>query len=85
MMEVEWVIEDTGAKWYQTRINFAYQALILTEDREDYLFSFNAFISAVGGSLGLFLGFSILSTTFDFIDFMNRVSLRMNRVKKPVT
>ena len=39
---------------------------------EEYLiYDFNGMIGAVGGSLGMFLGFSFLDFLFSFIDLIN--------------
>ena len=53
---------------------------------EEYLiYDFNGMIGAVGGSLGMFLGFSFLDFVFSFIDFIyekrnypNNCGLRIN-------
>lgn len=42
----------------------------ISHHRTAYKISINNFISAVGGSLGLFLGFSILSTTFEVLNWL---------------
>jgi hypothetical protein len=36
------------------------------------LVTFNGFVSSFGGSLGLFLGFSCLSTLFDLVDYIKK-------------
>lgn len=44
---------------------------------EVLLFNFNSFISAVGGSLGLFLGFSILNTLLELFDYVSKLHLKV--------
>lgn len=57
----------------------SYQVLSMVKDSEDYMFSFNAFVSAVGGNLGLFLGFSLLSAVFDLVDLIDGMMKKLKR------
>lgn len=79
LVDIDISLESTGAYWYFTRIILSYQVLETIEDREDYMFSFNAFISAVGGNLGLFLGFSLLTAVFDLLDLMEKMIQKFQR------
>jgi hypothetical protein len=46
---------NTGIAWV------FFSTLEITEEYEYSLYDFNSFVSAVGGSLGLFVGFSFLN------------------------
>lgn len=73
LVDIETAMEDTGVMWHYTTIKLSYQSLGMIEDKEGYLFSFNAFVSAVGGNLGLFLGFSILTAILDLLDLIEKM------------
>lgn len=62
----------------------SWQPLVLIEEQEDYMYTFNGFLNGVGGNLGLFLGFSILSTVTQVLFLSTKISLWVNnkRMKK---
>ena len=47
-----------------------YSSLYVTEKKETYIFDFDSALVAVGGSLGLFLGWSCYSMIVDLIEFI---------------
>ena len=55
-----------------------YSSLYVKEKVEYYLFDFDTALIAVGGSLGLFLGWSIKSMVMDVAEFIN------NNIRKTV-
>ncbi len=57
--------------------NLYYQSAMVTVSSEVLLLDFNAILAAVGGSMGLFLGFSF----FDFCRFM--LNLAFSRLFRP--
>jgi hypothetical protein len=57
------VFENTAS----VSINF--QSLLVEEEEETYVYDFGNFIVALGGNLGLMLGFSCLSVVFSAIHF----------------
>lgn len=61
-----------------TMFKIKFDHLALIEEKEDFLFTFNAFLSAVGGNLGLFVGFSLLSTILTCWKFSGKF---FNRVR----
>ena len=60
--------EDYDAKQVMTSIWLGYQSTDITVIEEVLLFDFAAIVAAVGGSLGLFIGFSFLDVFKAFID-----------------
>ena len=56
-----------------------YSTLNVNEKIETYVFDFTSALVAVGGSLGLFVGWSIFSMVSTLIDFINlHVNKRQN-------
>ena len=53
---------------------------------EDRLIDFSGFVSAVGGNLGLFLGFSFLGMLFSLYEYLENMlpskSTKHNKIKK---
>jgi hypothetical protein len=45
-----------------TNVQFSFATMDVTVEREQYIFSLDSMVSEFGGALGLFLGFSFLST-----------------------
>ena len=45
-----------------TNVQFTFATTDVTVEREQYIFSLESMVSEFGGALGLFLGFSFLST-----------------------
>ena len=54
-----------------TVVSFEYQTMNVEVETEVVLVDLNDFVSASGGSLGLFLGFSIIDTLFYVYDFIH--------------
>lgn len=75
-IEIETSIRKAKSDGDVTSIDLEYQPLSLIEIREDHLFEFSAFLSAVGGNLGLFLGFSLFSFALDFLSLAKAVNKR---------
>lgn len=73
LVEIEVLEQEQMTMEDFKRLTVSYQPMSLMEEREDYMFSTNAFLSAVGGNLGLFLGFSILSCMFDLLGFVEKI------------
>ena len=57
-----------------------YPSIVVEAYTRRYHIDFNDFVSAVGGSLGLFLGFSFLGVFFEMYNIIRRIS--DNRAKK---
>jgi len=57
-------------------IYLRYKTLVVTESREVAIYDFNSILSSVGGSLGLFLGFSCFGTITSLIHFILKKSKR---------
>jgi len=54
-----------------------YSTFVVEESREVLLYDLNSIVSAVGGSLGLFLGFSCFGTAVDLLTWLsNKISKR---------
>ena len=53
-------------------IQLSYETLIVEEHVQSYVYDFTNFVSSAGGNLGLFLGFSCLSTIFGLISFAKK-------------
>ena len=53
-----------------TVVSFKYQTMNVEVESEVVWVDFNSFVSATGGSLGLFLGFSIIDTLFYIFDLV---------------
>ena len=51
-------------------VNFEYQTMNIEVESEVILVDINDFVSATGGALGLFLGFSIIDSLFYLYDFI---------------
>ena len=47
-----------------------YSSLVVFEKVEHYSFNFDNVIIAIGGNMGLFLGWSMKSIIVDFIEFL---------------
>ena len=56
-----------------------FESMYVNEKVEHYSFTFDNLIVSIGGSLGLFLGWSLKSVVLDFIEFLYR------RIKKKST
>ena len=55
-----------------TVIRLAYQTMEVQVYSDVFLVDLNAFVSATGGALGLFLGFSIIDTLFYIYDYIGK-------------
>ena len=51
-------------------VNIEYQSMDVEVETDVVLVAFNDFVSATGGALGLFLGFSIIDTLFYLYDIL---------------
>jgi hypothetical protein len=51
-------------------IGIRFDSLLIEEEHEEYVYGIGNFIVALGGNLGLMLGFSCLSVLFLFIEFV---------------
>lgn len=81
LIEYDSIMTHSGTREMFTTVTLSHQPLAHVEHKEDFMFSFNAFLSAVGGNLGLFLGFSLLSTMFDLLDLTGRIT-KMIKIRK---
>ena len=57
-------------------VNIEYQGMDVEVETEVVLVAFNDFVSATGGALGLFLGFSIIDTLFYLYDIIHKKMLK---------
>ena len=55
-------LSDADANEDTNVIRISYSSTDTTVSKQETLLNFNSFVSSVGGSLGLFVGFSVLST-----------------------
>jgi hypothetical protein len=70
--------EESGRA--QRLLNVYYSTVDVTTYVNTKIMTFNAFISTVGGNLGLFVGFSCTSVFFAIIDWAAKlVSLRLQK------
>ena len=56
-------------------IGMYYTTAYVATFTEDHLIDFSGFVSAVGGNLGLFLGFSFLGMLFSLYEYIENVVL----------
>ena len=64
---------------FQRYITMYYTTADIATFTSDKLIDFPSFVSATGGNLGLFLGFSFLGILFWFYEFMEKIYLKFNR------
>ena len=50
-----------------------FSTLNVEQQIENFDYDFASFLAAVGGNLGLFLGFSCLSVLFEIVDYISKV------------
>jgi len=62
----------------------SYETVVTEEHVQSYVYDFNSFISSAGGNLGLFVGFSCLSTMLGIISFVMDFQ-RKRAIRKDVT
>ncbi len=62
------VLLDNHEERFGTEVWFYYQRTEEEHEKEIFLFSFSGIVAGVGGSLGLFLGFSCLQGAFTILD-----------------
>ena len=55
-----------------TKVDISLENELVTYVEEYYTYDWQSFIGEVGGTFGLFLGVSMLTTIFDLIEFLHR-------------
>ena len=63
--------EYYGSDQDGTLITIVYETMDYTVSEEQKLVTVYNFISQIGGNLGMFLGFSVLSVLFSFYGYIN--------------
>ena len=58
----------------RTRVEIAFSDELVTYVEEYFTYDWQSFIGEVGGTFGLFMGVSILTTLFDLIEFFQRLA-----------
>ena len=67
---------DDDENWPMTIVDASMNNELVTYIEEYFTYDWQSFIGEVGGTFGLFMGVSLLTTLFDLIDFVCR-SLNM--------
>ena len=65
--------EDSNETSQLTKVDISLQNELVTYVEEYYTYDWQSFIGEVGGTFGLFLGVSMLTTIFDLIELMHRI------------
>ena len=55
------------------RIKLKFESALVEEQVENLVYDAGNFLAAMGGNLGLFLGFSCLSILFSFINYLKKI------------
>ena len=85
--------QEPSGVWYKSSkenhtsftrsINMYYTTADVATFTEDQLIDFSGFVSAVGGNLGLFLGFSFLGMLFSLYEYIeNKVASKSTQLAK---
>ena len=56
------------------RVEIAFSNELVTYVEEYFTYDWQSFIGEVGGTFGLFMGVSMLTTLFDLIEFIQRLA-----------
>ena len=85
--------QDPGSVWRKTSkanstaftryITMYYTTADIATFTSDKLVNFSAFVSGIGGNLGLFLGLSFLGMLFWFYEWMEEVYVKMSQNNAP--
>ena len=65
--------EDSNETSQLTKVDISFQNELVTYVEEYFTYDWQSFIGEVGGTFGLFLGVSMLTTIFDLIELMHRI------------
>jgi len=65
--------EDSNETSQLTKVDISLQNELVTYVEEYYTYDWQSFIGEVGGTFGLFLGVSMLTTIFDLIELAHRI------------
>ena len=87
--------QDPGGVWrknskknstaFTRYITMYYTTADIATFTSDRLIDLSAFISGIGGNLGLFLGLSFLGTLFWFYELVEKAYIKLNQKKEPNT
>ena len=61
-----------------TLVEMSIQNELVTYVEEYFTYDWQSFIGEVGGTFGLFLGVSMLTTLFDLIEFVGKICTNKN-------
>ena len=74
-------ISKTNSTAFARHITMYYTTADIATFTSDRLIDLSAFISGIGGNIGLFLGLSFLGTLFWFYEWMEEVYMKNNSPK----
>jgi hypothetical protein len=63
--------------WNQTKNLIFFSSFVIEESIETLVYDFGGFLAALGGNMGLALGFSCMSLLFSVLNLFNDFILRM--------